>query len=341
MGSSGGTGYPRRVAAGGGTGYPAAMSDEQASPKKPGSKVLLILVIVGVVCLGVPAVVAAAGYVAWTQFMGKVEAPEGGLLTVINQRDAVLVLDCGPDGTVRVDPFATATHEVASRPARCLGKVGDEPVLDWVTEDPPRADETWTVVVPPSLAAQVPATDPNLAAAAMPAEEVVAAAEPVPSEAAPVGAPAAEAAAPAPSATAAAPSTSTTRPSTSTTKPSTSTTKPSTSPSSGTTSSTASSSSGSTSTSSASSSSTAPAAEDEGLLTAIRVEWAKGGKKSKSAEVWVDGKKVGPVPAKKLVKVGMHSLDVTDDGEGILSCSVAASGKDIVLYLDVAAPKCP
>lgn len=327
------------MAAGGGTGYPAAMSDEQAGSKRPGSRVLLILGIVGVVCLGGPTVIAAAGYVAWTQFMGKVEAPEGGLLTVINQRDAVLVLDCGPDGSVRVDPFATATHEIASRPARCLGKAGDEPVLDWVADDPPRADETWTVVVPPSPAAALPAPDPYLAPAAAPAEEV-AAAEPLPTEA--VAAEASAAGSTAPSSThASGAAPSTTRPTPATPRSSPSATRSATSPSSE---SASSSTAGATSTSpSSASTSTAPAATgaDEGLLTAIRVEWAKGGKKSRSAEVWVDGTKVGPVPAKELVKVGIHSLEVIDDGESVLSCSVAASGKDIVLRLDMSAPKCP
>lgn len=316
----------------------------------------MVLVVVGVVCLGIPTVLAAAGYVAWTQFMGAAEAPEGGLLTVINQREGVLAVDCGPDGSFQVDPAGSGTHEVGSRPARCLGKLGDEPVMDWATEEPPRADETWTVVVPPSIA--VAGVEP-------PPVEPLTAAEPVA-----VGEPGADpAVAPPPDPVAAAPeqpasppaSASTTKPTStasaskpaSTTKPasaSTGTTKPapaSATTTSGTTTTTtkpppasATSSSASSSASTASSG-TSSSGEDEGLLTAVRVEWAKGAKKSKSAEMWVDGKKVGTVPTKKLVKTGMHSLDVTSGGEGVLSCSVAASGKDIVLWLDLDAPKCP
>ena len=91
----------------------------------------------------------------------------------------------------------------------------------------------------------------------------------------------------------------------------------------------------------------APEEEDEelpdsGVLTAVRVEWAKGAKKSTPWTVTMDGKKVGPVPTKSLVSSGVHKIKVTATGEDPVSCTVTASGgEDITFSFDPADPACP
>lgn len=71
------------------------------------------------------------------------------------------------------------------------------------------------------------------------------------------------------------------------------------------------------------------------------MEWSKKAKRNRDTSMVMDGGTVGVLPAKALVKTGLHTLGVVVDGKTVLECTVAASGKDVVLYFDPAAPACP
>jgi len=78
------------------------------------------------------------------------------------------------------------------------------------------------------------------------------------------------------------------------------------------------------------------------VLSAIKVEWAKGAKKSTPWNVVVDSKKLGAIPQKQLVSSGVHKIKLTASGEDPFECTVtAAGGEDIVLYFDPDNKKCP
>lgn len=81
---------------------------------------------------------------------------------------------------------------------------------------------------------------------------------------------------------------------------------------------------------------------DSSVLTAVRVEWAKGARKSTPWNVVLDGKKVGPIPTKSLVSSGVHKIKLTATGESPVECTVtAAGGEDITFAFDPENPKCP
>jgi hypothetical protein len=318
---------------------------DEPAPKKKSSWLVTCGILAAVLGLGLAAVVGIGGYYAYTILYGPHDQ-EGvaGLLSVVNDTPATARATCSAtDGEgwsveKEIPAGETAQIEIGHRPGTCTIAYGAS-VATWAIKDPPAPDETWTV----SLAE--PAAEP----AAIAVDAVGAPVDPVPAEpppaevapvepAAPVVAPAAPSPAPASTSSTRSTSRSTSSSGTSRTSTSTSTT---TAPTTSTT--TPSSGTGGTSRTATAAPVEEPSAEDDGgVLTAIKVEWAKGAKKSTPYTLTVDGKKVGSVPTKSLVASGSHKVKLTATGADPVECTVSASGgEDIVFAFDPANPKCP
>lgn len=329
-------------------------TDDAGGSKK--SSMLVTCGVIGLVlALGGIAVVGVAGYFGWSYYTKSRQVEPAGLLSAVNASASAGKVVCAAPMDAAwslvedIPPGGTAALTIAARPANCTFTFGPDgsQTTQWSIQDPPDATETWTVTLEDPIPV-VAVADP-----APPVDPVATEPAVVPGDAtlAQEGAPQPTTTAPTASAAATTTTASTTTKSTSST-----TTKPA-STSSRTTSTTKTTTPAATTaaepapaTTTTASRSPAPEpeeAEDEelpetGVLAAVKVEWAKGAKKSTAWNMAVDGKKIGAVPNKTLVATGRHKLKLSASGEDPVECTIVASGgEDIVMAFDPEKPDCP
>jgi len=287
----------------------------------------------------------------WTVTLPPHEAPAVttvGTLKIDNTSGQLVSASCTWAGSAEMKEIPTgSTVEIAvgARPATCALSAGSTSKT-WSISEPAAADETWTLSLVPEGAGGFAISGGNAVAdAATPPVEPTVTTPTTPAPATPAASSSTSS-----SSTSASTSSSTSSSSsrgTSTASGGTSRTPPSV-PTTTTTTTTTSSSSTSSSGSGGVSRTPPPAEEedeelpDAGVLSAIKVEWAKGAKKSTPWNVVVDSKKLGAIPQKQLVSSGVHKIKLTASGEDPFECTVtAAGGEDIVLYFDPDNKKCP